>query len=297
MADINCTNSFTVVPPCPPACSEVFQAECIVYTGRDLTCGQDVVVRRYDYLDTIITKLVDYFCTNGGQGSQGPPGPQGPPGIQGPQGIPGTGADVTLTSAGGPVSLVNDGFGPALAIKGLSVGGGISLSDAGTFVTIINDSPATSVTLGSVGAGQSIVNDGNGPALVTKSIVGGNGISVTSSLTTVTISATPLYVEISGSVRGLQANVAGGRAPYTYTWYMADWTFSPGVSMWQLGIDPIDPTNPAKVLPSANPATSNVFDACASSNAGRAGMAKVVVTDSEGTKVSDTYFLYSVGCA
>jgi hypothetical protein len=77
---------------------------------------------------------------------------------------------------------------------------------------------------------------------------------------------------------------------------MADWTFGGGVSMWQLGVDPLDPTNPAKVLPSANPAIINVFDACSSSNTGRAGMAKVVVTDSEGTKASDTYFLYLVGC-
>jgi hypothetical protein len=152
------------------------------------------------------------------------------------------------------------------------------------------------VTLGSVGTGESIVNDGVGPALFTKSIVEGDGISVTSNLTTVTISAIPLYVEISPSVRGLEANVTGGRAPYTYTWYMADWTFGGGVSMWQLGVDPLDPTNPAKVLPSANPAIINVFDACSSSNTGRAGMAKVVVTDSEGTKASDTYFLYLVGC-
>ena len=60
-----CTSgSYTVVPPCPPACSEVFNASCIVYTGADITCGADTVISRNDYLDSVITKLVDYVCAN-----------------------------------------------------------------------------------------------------------------------------------------------------------------------------------------------------------------------------------------
>jgi hypothetical protein len=51
-----------VTQPCPPSCSEVFNAQCIVYTGTDITCGQDTVVKRYDYLDTVITKIVNYIC-------------------------------------------------------------------------------------------------------------------------------------------------------------------------------------------------------------------------------------------
>jgi hypothetical protein len=51
-----------VAPPCPPACPEVFNAQCIVYTGTDIICNQDTVIKRYDYLDTIITKLVNYIC-------------------------------------------------------------------------------------------------------------------------------------------------------------------------------------------------------------------------------------------
>ena len=47
-----CTNSYTVTAPCPPACSEVFNASCIVYTGTDITCNTD----------TVITKLVNYIC-------------------------------------------------------------------------------------------------------------------------------------------------------------------------------------------------------------------------------------------
>jgi hypothetical protein len=58
------STSYTVVPPCPPACPEVFNAQCIVYTGTDILCNQDIVISRYDYLDTIISKLVNYVCQN-----------------------------------------------------------------------------------------------------------------------------------------------------------------------------------------------------------------------------------------
>ena len=57
-----CNNSYTVTAPCPPACPEVFNAQCIVYTGTDIICNSDTVISRYDYLDTIITKLVNYLC-------------------------------------------------------------------------------------------------------------------------------------------------------------------------------------------------------------------------------------------
>ena len=59
-----CTpGSYTVVPPCPPSCAEVFNASCIVYTGTDLLCNDDTVISRNDYLDTVITKLVNYICS------------------------------------------------------------------------------------------------------------------------------------------------------------------------------------------------------------------------------------------
>ena len=61
-----CTNSYTVTAPCPPACSEVFNAACIVYTGTDITCNTTTVISRYDYLDTVITKLVHYICNTVG---------------------------------------------------------------------------------------------------------------------------------------------------------------------------------------------------------------------------------------
>lgn len=58
-----CKDTYTVTAPCPPACPEVFNSQCIVYTGTDLVCNQDTVIKRYDYLDTVITKLVNYICS------------------------------------------------------------------------------------------------------------------------------------------------------------------------------------------------------------------------------------------
>ena len=57
-----CTDTYVATQPCPPSCPEVFNSQCIVYTGTDILCGQDTVIKRYDYLDTVITKLVNYFC-------------------------------------------------------------------------------------------------------------------------------------------------------------------------------------------------------------------------------------------
>jgi len=65
-----CTNSYTVTAPCPPACPEVFNSQCIVYTGTDITCNTDTVIKRYDYLDTVITKLVNYICNTVGPVTQ-----------------------------------------------------------------------------------------------------------------------------------------------------------------------------------------------------------------------------------
>lgn len=54
---------------------------------------------------------------------------------------------VTLASAGGTETLVNDGTGPALANKGLTAGTGISLSSTATDVTVTNSAPDQVVAL------------------------------------------------------------------------------------------------------------------------------------------------------
>jgi len=63
-----CSGTYVVSQTCPPACSEVFNSACIVYTGVDITCINSqtglssTVVSRNDYLDTALTSIVNFFC-------------------------------------------------------------------------------------------------------------------------------------------------------------------------------------------------------------------------------------------
>ena len=63
-----CSGTYVVSQTCPPACSEVFNSACIVYTGVDLTCANSqtglvsTVVNRNDYLDDALTKIVRFIC-------------------------------------------------------------------------------------------------------------------------------------------------------------------------------------------------------------------------------------------
>ena len=68
-----CQDDFlTTPPPCPtPAvcpnpepCSEVFNAECVVYTGADIDCGNDTVVPTNTDVATALNDVVTYFCDN-----------------------------------------------------------------------------------------------------------------------------------------------------------------------------------------------------------------------------------------
>ena len=67
-----CKDSFlTTPPPCPtPAdcpdpqpCSEVFDAQCILYTGVDIECNQTVVVAQDATVAAALSSIVSYFCT------------------------------------------------------------------------------------------------------------------------------------------------------------------------------------------------------------------------------------------
>ncbi len=72
--NINCgckDTYLTTPPPCPtPAdcpdpqpCAEVFDAQCIVYTGPDLECGTDVVVSQNSSVSAALEDIITYFCT------------------------------------------------------------------------------------------------------------------------------------------------------------------------------------------------------------------------------------------
>ena len=389
-SNCGCTNTYTVTAPCPPSCPEVFNASCIVYTGTDIVCNLDTVISRYDYLDTVITKLVNYICNvqapvtvvagstyidvvpntignvttytvsvdipalqayfdiiiaqaiassffagpgilvavnpitsavtishadtssvanlnsnNSGNsfiqdifftfdtfghvtgasvtpGSVIPPldfaefristdvgytwGPVNDPSnpqiaevaSDGLTFVAGAGINlytstvgvtdairieaaspatsVTLSSAGGTETLVNDGTGPTLATKGLTAGTGVSLTGSATDVTITNSAPdqvvaltagagistsgtypnftitntdtGSAVTLASAGGSQTLVNDGTGPSLATKGLTAGTGINLFSSATAVTI-ATLFDKFAFGAIAGNQSVVHG----------------------------------------------------------------------------------------
>lgn len=80
----------------PQKCTEVFDTDCIIYNGDDLTCQGLTVVSQNDNVSQAIQGIVDFFCANSGggsgaQGIQGTQGVQGAIGIQGPAGSGGGG--------------------------------------------------------------------------------------------------------------------------------------------------------------------------------------------------------------
>jgi hypothetical protein len=101
-------------------------------------------------------------------GATGPTGPQGPTGptgatgstgatgltgATGPIGPAGTGNDVTLSSIGAGVSLVNDGIGPTLVTKSIQAGSGVTLTTTADVVTISSTGGGSGV----IGTSNSIV--------------------------------------------------------------------------------------------------------------------------------------------
>jgi hypothetical protein len=69
-AKCGCEDSYlTTPPPCPTAigcpfeeCAEIQYAQCIMYTGGDILCGEDLVVPTDTNMEAAITNIVDYFC-------------------------------------------------------------------------------------------------------------------------------------------------------------------------------------------------------------------------------------------
>ena len=48
--------------PDPIPCSEVFDAQCVIYTGLDVLCDQDIVVETNTSVADAINAIVEYFC-------------------------------------------------------------------------------------------------------------------------------------------------------------------------------------------------------------------------------------------
>lgn len=78
LAKCGCESYLTTPPPCPTPedcptvqpCSEVFDAECIVYTGPDLQCDETTVVAQGMTAAEAMEAIVDYFCNSTGSISQ-----------------------------------------------------------------------------------------------------------------------------------------------------------------------------------------------------------------------------------
>jgi hypothetical protein len=46
----------------PEPCSEVFDSQCVIYTGEPILCGQDVVVPTNTNMAQALSLIVEYFC-------------------------------------------------------------------------------------------------------------------------------------------------------------------------------------------------------------------------------------------
>ena len=66
-----CEDSFLTSPapcptptgcPTPEPCSEVFNAECVIYTGADIDCGDITVVATDTNVADALNDVVTYFC-------------------------------------------------------------------------------------------------------------------------------------------------------------------------------------------------------------------------------------------
>jgi hypothetical protein len=65
-----CADTPIVTPlPCNPIgcpepypCSEITDAQCVIYTGTDLECGTDIVVGQNTNVANALAGVVDYFC-------------------------------------------------------------------------------------------------------------------------------------------------------------------------------------------------------------------------------------------
>lgn len=119
----------------------------------------------------------------------------------------------SLASAGGTETLVADGTGPDMTLKGLTAGTGITLTGGLGAVTVTNASPASSVTLESPLTGNSLVSDGTGPALITKDLIAGTGITLTPSGTDITVVNASPASGVTLTSAGGQTLVSDGTGP------------------------------------------------------------------------------------
>ena len=233
-----CTDTYVVTTPCPPSCPEVFNAQCIVYTGTDVVCNQTTVISRYDYLDTVITKLVNFICNTNAPVTV----------VVGSTYIdvvPNTVGNITTYTvsvdipalqayfdtiisqtiaasilAGPGINVVANPFTGAVTISHADTSSVANVSSDNSGNTFIQDVFFTFDTFGhvtgasvvpasiieasltSAGGTESLVNDGVGPTLATKGLTAGTGISLSSTGTDITITNTATASSVTLSSAG-----------------------------------------------------------------------------------------------
>lgn len=255
-------NALTTPPPCPTPegcpdpilCSEVFNAECVVYTGVDIECLDDVVVATDTNLADALEDIINFFCAYVAAASSGSivevcdtndylDVTSNTDPITGvvtytlcfdPTNFPeivlseGTGINVTSNVVGNVITytVTNTDLGSSqhifknIAVAGqntviadsnndtltLVAGAGIQLTtnNISDTITITNTVSPSSVTLTDAGTGihESLVNNGTGPALATKGLKEGSGISLSSTGTDITITNIGVKTDAQGITLG-----------------------------------------------------------------------------------------------
>lgn len=120
--------------------------------------------------------------------------------------------NTTLSSVGSGASIVNDGTGPSLAVKSLSVGTGLSLVSSATDLLLTNTSVASSITLTDAGtmAHETLLSNDIGPNFTTKGLQAGSNVILSSTATDIIInSIAPLPQVITLTSAGGTYSLAG----------------------------------------------------------------------------------------
>lgn len=119
-----------------------------------------------------------------------------------------TGSDVTLATAdtfGTSTSLVVDGAGPDLSVKGLVAGTALTIADNGDTLTLNSTGSNVTLTNAGVSPTQSLILDGNGPQMQLFGLRAGTNVSLSGAGNNVVINSSPpdfssSYVSVANPV-------------------------------------------------------------------------------------------------
>lgn len=126
---------------------------------------------------------------------------------------------ISVNNSGSGSSLINSSstVNPNFYFKSFSVGSGISLTDTTNNLSITNSSPASGISLSSVGIGNTLIpTTSSNPAFQTKSLIAGSGILITNNANDLTIENTGSAGSISITSTGVGTSIIKSNANPTY---------------------------------------------------------------------------------